>query len=583
MLKKLLQSIREYKKDTLATPLLAVLEVILEITIPMMMAVIIDRGITGGDKTILTSVGSVLIVCVLLGIVCGILSGSFAARAAAGFAGNLRQDLYYKIQEYSFANIDKFSTSSLVTRLTTDVTNVQNAYMMIIRVAVRAPVMLLFSLIAAFTINARLSLAFLVAIPILGVGLAVIVAKSHGPFERVFRIYDTLNNVVQENVSGIRVVKSFVREPHEEEKFERVSEQIYRTFTKAERIIAYNMPLMQFVIYACMLFLCWFGARAIVLSNAVTMTTGELTSMIAYAMQILNCLMMLSMVFVMINMARASAERIVEILEEESTLKNPASAVTKVENGEIVFSRVSFSYKDDKDKECLKTIDFKVPSGATLGIVGGTGSAKTSLVQLVPRLYDATEGEVLVGGKNVKAYDLFTLRNEVAMVLQKNELFSGTIKENLQWGNQNATEEEIQNACRLAQAHSFVEQFPDGYETYIEQGGTNVSGGQKQRLCIARALLKHPKILILDDSTSAVDTATDAMIRKAFREQIPDTTKIIIAQRISSVEDADLIAVMEGGEMNGLGTHKELLESNQIYREMYMSQMRGGNDNEEKE
>lgn len=580
MLKKLLRSVRDYKRDSLLTPLFAILEVVLEIIIPMLMAVIIDKGITGKDTHILTSLGLILIAAVVLGLISGILSGGFAAKAAAGFARNLRKDMYYKIQEYSFANIDKFSTSSIVTRLTTDVTNVQNAYMMIIRVAVRAPVMLIFSLAAAFAVNRKLSLIFLAAIPVLGIGLCIIVSKSHGPFEKVFRIYDKLNSVVQENLTGIRVVKSFVREDFEEKKFKNASEQIYQTFTKAEKIVALNMPLMQFVMYVCMLLLCWFGARMIVLNHATVMTTGELTSMIAYAMQILNCLMMLSMVFVMINMARASSDRIVEILDEESSLENGNNPVTQIRSGEITFSDVSFSYKNEKEKECLKSIDFKIPSGSTLGIVGGTGSGKTSLVQLIPRLYDATEGEILVDGINVRDYDLFTLRNEVAMVLQKNELFSGTIKENLRWGNKNASDEEIAHACKLAQADTFIKLFPDQYDTYIEQGGTNVSGGQKQRLCIARALLKKPKILILDDSTSAVDTKTDARIRKAFREEIPDTTKIIIAQRISSVEDADKIIVMDAGKINGVGTHEELLQTNTIYQEIYSSQTKGADQNE---
>lgn len=575
MINKLLKSIRDYKRDSLLTPLFAILEVAFEIVIPMLMAKMIDDGITGGNTHTLTSLGIILIICVIAGLVFGILSGGFAAKAASGFAHNLRQDMYSKIQEYSFANIDKFSTSSIVTRLTTDVTNVQNAYMMIIRVAVRAPIMLIFSLIAAFFVNAKLSLIFLIAIPILGAGLYLIVSKSHEPFGKVFRIYDKLNNVVQENLNGIRVVKSFVREEYEEEKFEQVSTRIYQTFTKAERIVAYNMPLMQFVIYVCMILLCWFGARTIVLSHSTVMTTGELSSIIAYAMQILNCLMMLSMVLVMINMARSSSERIVEILNEESSLKNRKDPVTEIKSGEICFSNASFSYKDDKDKECLKSIDFTIPSGSTLGIIGSTGSGKTSLVQLIPRLYDATEGTVSVGGINVKDIDLFTLRNEVAMVLQKNELFSGTIKENLRWGKKDATDSELISACRLAQADSFVEAFPDQYDTYIEQGGTNVSGGQKQRLCIARALLKNPKILILDDSTSAVDTKTDTLIRKAFRETIPNTTKIIITQRISSVEDADQIIVMNDGTINGIGIHKDLLHSNTIYQEIYSSQMKG--------
>ena len=544
MIRKLTRSIREYKRDTFLTPVFVILEVIMEIIIPLLMARMIDDGITGDDTGVLTSLGTVLIICVIIGLAAGVLSGAFCARASGGFAQNLRQDMYDKIQEYSFANIDKFSTSSIVTRLTTDVMNVQNAFMMIIRVAVRAPFMLVFSLIAAFSVNARLSLMFFVAIPVLGTGLYIIVHYSHPYFERVFHVYDDLNGVVQENLSGIRVVKSFVREDFEEKKFARVSETIYKIFKKAEGIVAFNMPLMQFVVYACMLLLSWFGARMIVSSHATAMTTGELSSMIAYAMSILNCLMMLSMVLVMINIAGASTQRIVEILDEESTLKNKENPVTHMDDGTIVFENVGFSYVDETDKECLKHLNLTIPSGSTLGIIGGTGCGKSSMVQLIPRLYDVTEGAVTISGVNVKEYDLFTLRNDVAMVLQKNELFSGTIKENLRWGNENATDEEIIHACRLAQADSFVQTFPDKYDTYIEQGGTNVSGGQKQRLCIARALLKKPKILILDDSTSAVDTKTDALIRKAFREEIPDTTKIIIAQRISSVQDADQIIMI---------------------------------------
>lgn len=575
MIKKLIRSVREYQKASILTPVFVILEVLVEILIPLIMAKMIDTGISGHNSHTLISLGIVLIICVIFGMLCGMLSGSFSAAAAAGFAQNLRQDMYYKIQDFSFSNIDKFSTSSIVTRLTTDVTNVQNAYMMIIRVAVRAPIMLIFSLIASFTVNDRLSLIFLIIIPIIGIGLYIIVNRSHSYFERVFKIYDDLNGVVQENLTGIRVVKSFVRENFEISKFNKVSNKIFHTFSKAEGIVAYNMPLMQFAIYGCMLLLCWFGAKLIVLSNTSSMTTGELSSFMTYASNILNCLMMLSMVLVMINMARASAERIIEIFDEEISLKSGNNPVYIMKNGEIVFDNVSFSYQDDKAKECLKNISLTIPSGSTLGIIGGTGCGKSSLVSLVPRLYDTTEGSVFIGGVNVRDYDLFTLRNEVAMVLQKNELFSGTIKENLRWGNDNASDAEITQACKLAQADSFIQAFPDKYDTYIEQGGTNVSGGQKQRLCIARALLKKPKILILDDSTSAVDTKTDSMIRKAFGKEIPDTTKIIIAQRISSVEDADNIIVMDNGKINGYGTHKELLKTNSIYKEIYESQTKG--------
>lgn len=580
MIKKLARSIREYKKDCILTPIFVVLEVVMEIFIPLLIATMIDSGITGGNADVLRRYGTILIICVLIGITAGVLAGSFCANASAGFAQNLRQDMYDTIQNYSFANIDKFSSSSIVTRLTTDVTNVQNAFMMIIRVAVRAPFILIFSLLAAFTVSAKLSLIYLVAIPVLGAGLWIIVHYSHPWFEHVFHIYDELNNDVQEDLIGIRVVKSFVREDFEEKKFGSISDKIYKVFRKAESIVAWNMPLMQFVVYASMLLISWFGAKMIVNTNEVALTTGELSSMIAYAMSILNSLMMLSMVMVMINMARASAERIVEVLDESSTLQNPENAITEVKDGEIVFEHVGFSYKNRKDKECLHDISLEIPSGNTLGIIGATGSGKSSLVQLIPRLYDVTEGCVKVGGVDVRNYDLNTLRDQVAMVLQKNELFSGTIKENLRWGDPDAGDDEIIRACELAQADPFIQTFPDGYDTYIEQGGTNVSGGQKQRLCIARALLKKPKILILDDSTSAVDTKTDALIRKAFREEIPGTTKIIIAQRISSVQDADAILVLDGGKINGYGTHDELLKTNAIYREIYTSQTKGEDQNE---
>ena len=578
MIKKLAKSIREYKKASILTSLFVTLEVVLEIIIPFIMAALIDKGISQGNQSYLIKVGSMMIVCVLLSLLFGILSGVYCATASAGFAKNLRKDIYYKIQDFSFANIDKFSTSSLITRLTTDITNVQNAYMMIIRVAVRAPLMLIFSLIAAFLINVKISLMFLIVIPILGVGLFIIVKKAFHYFEKVFSIYDHLNGIVQENLMGIRVVKSFVREKFEITKFSKVSKNIYDTFLKAEGIVAYNMPLMQFSIYSTLILISWFGAKMIVTSHATVLTTGELTSLISYALNVLNCLMMLSNIMVLINIASASAERIVEVLDEESSLKNNDVALKSVADGSIDFENVGFSYIDNKDKECLKDINLHIESGSTIGIVGGTGSGKSSFVQLIPRLYDVTEGTVKVGGINVKDYDLSTLRNEVSVILQKNVLFSGTIKENLRWGNENASDEELISACKLAQADPFIQTFPDKYDTYIEQGGTNVSGGQKQRICIARALLKKPKILILDDSTSAVDTKTDALIRKAFKEQTPDTTKIIIAQRISSVEDADKIIVMENGLVNGVGTHEELLKSNAIYKEIYDSQVKGDED-----
>lgn len=573
MIKRLAACVREYKKDSILTPLYVTMEVVLEVIIPLLMARLIDFGIDGGSMSYIVKMGVALVAAAIISLIFGALSGRSAAIASAGFAKNLRHDMFYNVQGFSFSNIDKFSTASIVTRLTTDITNIQNAYQMIIRIAVRCPVMLIFSLIMAFSINHQLSLIFLACIPILGVGLYLIMSKAHPIFERVFKTYDKLNNVVQENLRGIRVVKSFVREDYEKEKFGTISEDIYSDFSKAEKTLAYNMPLMQFCVFASMLLISWFGARLIVGS---TMTTGELMSLITYTMQILMSLMMLSMVFVMITISRASAERIVEVLNEESDLHNPKHPVYEVKDGAIRFDNVEFSYKKGSGKPCLKGINLTINAGETVGIIGGTGSSKSSLVQLIPRLYDVTEGSVSVGGVDVRDYDIETLRNEVAMVLQKNVLFSGTIKENLRWGSENATDEELVHACKLAQADGFITQFPDGYDTYIEQGGTNVSGGQKQRLCIARALLKKPKILILDDSTSAVDTQTDAQIRQAMRDEIPGTTKLIIAQRISSIEDADKIIVLDEGEINAVGTHEELLETNEIYREVYTSQQKGG-------
>ena len=569
MIKKLLKCVGEYKKPSILSPVFVSLEVVMEVIIPLLMAYLIDYGIEPSAMKTVVNIGMALVISTIVALIFGVFSGHYAATASAGFAKNLRKNMYYSIQDYSFYNIDKFSSASLVTRLTTDITNVQNAYQMIIRIAVRGPVMLVFSLIMAFKVNPQLSFIFLGMIPILGIGLVLIIHKAHPIFERVFRTYDTLNNVVQENLTGIRVVKSFVREEHEEGKFNSVSKKIHDDFLKAEKLIAFNSPLMQFATYSCILLISWFGAKLIVSDS---MTTGQLMSMIAYASQILMSLMMLSMVFVMIILARASAERIVEVLDEKSDLTNNDHPVYEVKNGDIEFKNVTFSYSKRADKACLSNVNINIKSGETVGIIGGTGSSKTSLVQLIPRLYDVTEGSILVGGVDVSAYDLETLRDEVAMVLQKNVLFSGTIKENLRWGNKDATDEELIHVCKLSQADDFVQGFPDKYDTYIEQGGSNVSGGQKQRLCIARALLKKPKILILDDSTSAVDTKTDALIRRAFIEEIPNTTKLIIAQRTASIMDADKIIVMDAGKINAIGTHDELMKSNQIYKEVYYSQ-----------
>ena len=582
MVKTLMKSVREYKKDSLITPVLVIGEVVMETLIPVLMANLIDYGIDGRNMNYVVKMGLVLLLSAFASLFFGVAAGKTAAVASTGFAKNLRKDMYYNVQNFSFSNIDKFSTASIVTRLTTDVTNVQNAYQMIIRIVVRAPMMLIFSLLMSFRIDAKLSLIFVVALPILAVGLFFIIRKAHPLFNRVFKIYDKLNGVVQENLRGIRVVKSFVREEHEKEKFGKISNEIYQTFSKAEKTIAFNMPLMQVAMYAVMLLISWFGARAVVACGgdpALGLSTGELMSLFTYAMQILSSLMMVSMIFVMLTMSRASGDRIAEILEENSDLKNPENPVTEVRDGDICFENVSFSYGKKGAKPVLKDIDLHIKSGQTVGILGGTGSSKSSLVQLIPRLYDVTGGRITVGGVDVRDYDIESLREEVAMVLQKNVLFSGTIKENLRWGNEQATDEELVHACRLSQADDFIRSFPDGYDTYIEQGGTNVSGGQKQRLCIARALLKKPKILILDDSTSAVDTKTDALIRKAFKEEIPDTTKIIIAQRVSSVQDADQIIVMDDGQIAALGTHDELLQTSEIYREVYESQVKGGREN----
>ncbi|MGN0721565.1 MAG: ABC transporter ATP-binding protein [Anaerovoracaceae bacterium] len=589
MIKKLSKYVGEYKKYAIITPVLVTLEALMEIVIPLLMAQLIDRGIDAGNMGEITKYGVILLAAALLTMTFGVLAGKTAPMASAGFAKNLRQAMYYKVQDFSFANIDKFSTGSIVTRLTTDVTNVQQAFQMIIRITVRAPGMLIFALIAAFSVNHKLSLIFLAVLPVLGLGMFIIIKRVYPLFNKIFRTYDKLNNVVQENLYAVRVVKSFNRQEHENEKFENVSGAIYKDFSKAEKTMSFVMPLMQACMYTCMLLISWIGARMIVASGndgALGLTTGQLMSMITYTMQILMSLMMISMIFAMMTMAKASGERIVEILDEESEIRNPQNPVMEVKDGSIDFVNTGFRYSSESaddgsgsdSKKVLENINLHIDSGATVGIIGATGSSKSSLVQLIPRLYDVSEGQVKVGDVDVRDYDIETLRNQVAMVLQKNVLFSGTIRENLRWGNENATDEEIIHACKVACADEFIEKFENGYDTYIEQGGTNVSGGQKQRLCIARALLKKPKILILDDSTSAVDMRTDALIRNAFASELPDTTKIIIAQRISSVQDSDMIIVMDDGRVADCGTHEELMERSEIYREVYESQNRKGGD-----
>lgn len=583
MIKILSGSLREYKRGSILTILLSILEAAFEILIPLRMADLIDQGIDLGDMAAVWKFGIAILIFAALQLLTGVLSAHIAAKTSVGFSANLRQDMYDNVQTFAFSNIDKFSTASIVTRLTTDVTNIQNAYQMLLRMAVRGPVMLVFAMIVSFRINTTVALIFLAVIPIMALLLLLIIRKVGPLFNRVFHTYDTLNNVVQENVRGIRVVKSFNQENHEIKKFKGISQSIYEDFAAGERLLAFNSPIMQFFMYACMILISWIGAKAIVASGnnaALGMTTGDLTALFSYATQILMALMMLSMVFAMIIISLASARRIAEVLEEKTDIDNPADSIMAVRDGSICFEQVSFAYSTKTDKKVLSDINLSIASGQTVGIIGGTGSSKSSLVQLIPRLYDVSSGQILLGGVDVRKYDLDVLRNAVAMVLQKNELFSGTIKENLRWGNENATDEEIEEACRLACADEFIQSFPDKYDTYIEQGGTNVSGGQKQRLCIARALLKKPKVLILDDSTSAVDTKTDASIQKSFAEFIPDTTKIIIAQRVSSVQHADRIVVMDDGKIAACGKHDELLKTCDIYREVYESQKKGDSDHE---
>ncbi|MFR4218209.1 MAG: ABC transporter ATP-binding protein [[Clostridium] innocuum] len=576
MIKRILQEVKEYKKSSFLAPIFMVGEVVLEISLPFLMSFIIDKGVSQGDMTEVTKYGLIMIVAAFGSLFCGAMSGKYAAYASAGFAKNLRRAMFYNIQDFSFHNIDKFSTAGLVTRLMTDVTNIQNAYQMVLRMCVRAPLTLVCAMAMTFVINAELSMVFLYAIAFLGIVLIFIMKFAHPIFLQVFNRYDDLNASVQENITNMRVVKAYVKEDYEISKFNKASYNIYRMFKKAENILIFNSPAMQLSMYACILAISWLGARMIV---GGSMTTGELMSMMTYTTNILMSLMMLSMIFVMLSMSFASVQRIDEVLDEKSDIVSPEKAVTEVKDGSIDFHHVSFAYSADQEADSLEDIALHIRSGETIGILGGTGSGKSSLVQLIPRLYDVTKGSLYVGGVDVKEYDLDVLRNQVSMVLQNNVLFGGTIKDNLRWGNPNASDEEMLQACRLAQADEFIQRFPDGYDTHIEQGGSNVSGGQKQRLCIARALLKNPKILILDDSTSAVDTRTDYLIRKAFREDIPDITKLIISQRISSIEDADRIVVLDDGKINGIGTHAELLKTNEIYQEVYRTQVKGGDEN----
>ncbi len=582
MVMTLLKQVKEFRKESLMTPVFMVLEVMMETLIPFLMASMIDEGIDAGNQTYIFQIGALMLVLAAVGLWAGIMGGRCGARASTGFGRNLRKAMYENIQTFSFSNIDKFSTAGLVTRLTTDVTNIQNAYQMILRMCVRAPISLICAMAMAFFINARIACIYLAAVVVLAFFLSLIIRFTMRYFRQVFRKYDDLNASVQENVTAQRVVKAFVREEYEIDKFRKASGNIYKMFVKAEGILTFNSPLMQFTVYSCILLISWLGARMIVGSGGSSLTTGELTSLLNYCMNILMSLMMLSMVFVMITMSIASGQRICEVLEEQASLRNPADPVMEVKDGSIRFENVTFRYNQNSEKPVLEKINLDIRAGETIGILGGTGSSKTSLVNLISRLYDVSEGAVYVGGRDVREYDMEVLRNQVSVVLQKNVLFSGTVLENLRWGDENATEEDCRRACRLACADEFIERMPKGYDTYIEQGGSNVSGGQKQRLCIARALLKKPKILILDDSTSAVDTATDARIRRAFAEEIPGTTKLIIAQRISSIQDADRIIVLDNGRIDGMGTHEELLENNRIYREVFEAQTGGSGDFDEK-
>ena len=576
IIKTLTKSIREFRKETILAPVLVTVEVVMECLIPLYMVTMLERIQQDNSIENILFWGGILLVMALVSLVFGMLAGRYAAKASAGFSRNLRTDIYASIQGFSFANIDKFSPSSLVTRMTTDVTNIQNAFMMIIRIAVRSPIMLVVSVVMAFTINWKIALVFLALVPVLGVGLFLIFRKVDPIFAKVFKKYDAMNESIQENIKGIRVVKSYVREDYEIKKFGKTAQDVRADFQRGEMIMALNSPLMQFAIWTAISIVCIFGSQLIVQSSGAELNEASLSSLIAYGAQIMSALMTLSMVMVMISIATSSSERVAEVLSEKSTLTNPENPVYEVPDGSVEFRDVSFKYSAKAERFALQDVNLTIKPGQTVGILGGTGSSKTSLVNLIPRLYDVSEGEVLVGGIDVRDYDLESLRNQVSVVLQKNVLFSGTIKENLRWGNPDATDEELVEACKRAQAHEFVSSFPDGYDTYIEQGGTNVSGGQKQRLCIARALLKKPKILILDDSTSAVDTKTDALIRQAFREELPDVTKFIIAQRVSSVEDADLIVIMDGGKVSATGTHEQLLAGNKIYQEVYYSQNRMG-------